>query len=285
VDNKVSKCQFKNMILNNISIEDIDYSHLTDMSYLFEECYQLEEIPYINTSHVTNMEGMFKGCRNFNGEVNFLDVSKVTNMKLMFSECRKFNQPLTDWNVSNVVNMNRMFDLCTSFNQPLDTWEVDNVLDMGGMFNCSFIFNQPLVSWNVSKVENFDGMFYVPLHVIDNLTNVFESALSKGFFTPPQNSLLLGYGIEDPEIIEFNGYSSSLKLWEFNENANIFDMFLDHKRFISLLDQNLLIERLFSLMLINEFTYKSLLISKDSLLIEKYILNVLNSNMEGANYV
>jgi len=113
-----------------------------------------------DTSNVTNMQGMFYGCTNFNQPLNSWNVSSVTTMQDMFHTCTNFNQPLNSWNVSSVTNMTNMFYDCTNFNQPLNSWNVSSVTTMAYMFQTCTNFNQPLNSWNVSNVTNMQGMFH-----------------------------------------------------------------------------------------------------------------------------
>ena len=56
-------------------------------------------------------------CNNFNQDIgNYWDVSIVTNMEGMFYGCSQFNQDISRWNVGNVTNMDSMFSECTNFN-------------------------------------------------------------------------------------------------------------------------------------------------------------------------
>jgi hypothetical protein len=41
----ITKEQLRDKILNNEDITGIDYSHITDMSYMFDECTSLEKVP------------------------------------------------------------------------------------------------------------------------------------------------------------------------------------------------------------------------------------------------
>src|SRR5210317_962153 len=115
--------------------------------------------PFLCTSFVTDMSGLFKRLEHFNMPIGHWDTSRVTNMKEMFAEALSFNQPIGDWDVGKVMYMSEMFENAYSFNQPINRWNVSNVIDMDEMFAYATSFNQPIGDWDVGKVMNMSGMF------------------------------------------------------------------------------------------------------------------------------
>ena len=57
------------------------------------------------------MSELFEGT-DFNGDISKWDVSNVTDMYGMFCGCKSFNQDISGWDVSKVKNMNKMFENC-----------------------------------------------------------------------------------------------------------------------------------------------------------------------------
>jgi surface protein len=116
----------------------LDLNGTTNLSGLFQNCYNLTIVPNIsewNVSNVTDMSNMFSGASSFNQDIGYWNVSNVTDMSNMFSGATSFNQNINGgsceiigkegyciWDVSNVTNMSNMFSGATSFNEPLNLW-------------------------------------------------------------------------------------------------------------------------------------------------------------------
>ncbi len=147
-------------------IENLKTDNVTDMSYMFYNCSNLEHlfISGLNTSNVTDMQYMFGSCSNLKDiEIGNLFITpNVTNMAGMFSYCEQLtNLDLSGFNTAKVTDMHDMFHNCMKLMtlnvQSFDTKEVTN---MGSMFyNCSALTTLNVTSFNTAKVTDMSSMF------------------------------------------------------------------------------------------------------------------------------
>mgnify|MGYP004528521641 CR=1 FL=1 len=183
---------FSGVIADSIlGLENFDTSKVTDMSFMFASLDlngKNLDLSKLNTSNVTNMEGMF-----FDVTVNQLDLSnwntsKVTNMSHMFS-CIKANSivGLNKFDTSKVTDMSGMFGTDETFfyssksteieTLDIGNWDTSNVTNMSSMFTNSKFKSLILTNFRATKLTNANEMFKglnVEKLYIDNLdlTNV-----------------------------------------------------------------------------------------------------------------
>lgn len=125
----------------NVPLENIDVSRITDMHKLF-----------------CKTNGMNR--KDFSG-IETWDVSHVIDMCSMFSiTCISMHSmDIGGWDVSNVRDMSQMFAMTVGFNADISGWDVSNVRDMSNMFHGAKLFDCDLSRWNVSKVCDMWQMF------------------------------------------------------------------------------------------------------------------------------
>ena len=132
-----------------------------DYAFYFNRCSNLNlnaVSDVLNTSSITNMEGMLRYCTSLTSvnNINSWDVSNVIYMSQMFDNSPLFNSDISSWDVGNVNNMANMFSYAAAFNQNIGSWDVSNVQYLYAMFSYATAFNQNLGSWNVSNVLYFN---------------------------------------------------------------------------------------------------------------------------------
>lgn len=136
--------------------EVFDFTNVTDMSYMFQDCSKLTTISQLDTSSVTDMNNMFSECINLQS-IPLLDTSSVTNMERMFSDCALLaSVPL--FNTSSVTNMSWMFMGCELLTT-VPLLDTSNVTNMSNMFKfCTNLTTIP--QFNTSNVTNVASLFY-----------------------------------------------------------------------------------------------------------------------------
>ena len=131
-------CSFLFMGLNTKNIEidlsAFDFSKVTTMKGMFasttaidgkgNDRTKISKITFpsnIDTSNVTNMEGLFWGCKELiTLDLTGFDTTKVTSMNYMFRACSKLEEIMLDptkFTDDSLTSVYRMFDECNALKQ------------------------------------------------------------------------------------------------------------------------------------------------------------------------
>ena len=110
----LNKDSFKN---NHITFWET--ACLTNMIGMFQgRRLRFNSLLLWNTRNVTNMSRLFNLCFEYNQPIYFI-TDNVEDISCCFRYCKKFNQPLK-LNTKNVKNMNFMLEGCSSFDQEVE---------------------------------------------------------------------------------------------------------------------------------------------------------------------
>ena len=148
-----------------IGLNNLDTSKVTDMSWMFSDCYSLEELDLssFDTGKVTNMAHMFSDCHSLKElDLSSFNTGKVTDMSLMFFGCNSLEElDLSSFNTGKVTDMSSMFGVCNSLEElDLSSFDTGKVTNMGYMFSdCHSLEELDLSSFNTKNVTSMRGMF------------------------------------------------------------------------------------------------------------------------------
>ena len=151
--------------LTNIEgLQNLNTSNVTDMNGMFQGCSLTSlDLKNFNTSNVTDMNGMFAGCYALTAlDLSSFNTSNVRGMNGMFANCSALTSlDLKNFNTSNVRTMNIMFSGCSALtNLDLKNFNTEEVWDMSYMFwDCSALTSLDLMNFNTSNVKDMRRMF------------------------------------------------------------------------------------------------------------------------------
>ena len=97
----------------------------------------IEGLEHLNTSQVTDMNGMFEYCESLTAlNLSSFNTAKVTDMSWMFSCCDSLTAlDLSSFDTSKVTNMSGMFFACDSLTElDLSNFDTAKVTDRYAMF-------------------------------------------------------------------------------------------------------------------------------------------------------
>ena len=91
---------------------EIDSSQVTNMSNMFRGCSSLTTVPAMDTSNVTTMSDMFRGCSSLIA-VPDMHTGQATDMSNMFYDCSSLTT-VPDMDTRNATSVSDMFRGCSS---------------------------------------------------------------------------------------------------------------------------------------------------------------------------
>lgn len=210
--------------------ENIALYHTLTAENISEYKDKIVYLPKIDTSHMTNMDGMFKSFKNLLA-IPLLDTSNVTSMREMFSECEKLiHIPLLD--TKNVTDMYYMFSGCDLETIPL--LDTGKVTTMQGMFSGASLLHT-LPKLNTSNVTNMSSMF-IGSHIETLPSLDTKKVTDMSFWLSYNSSITLIQQIDMSSVtsagdmfgncsnlqhIKIKGLRTSLKLWSTSAHKRI----------------------------------------------------------------
>ena len=133
---------------------------------MFYNCSKLTSIEFgsgFNTSNVTDMHELFRGCNKLTSlNVSSFNTSNVQRMDAMFYGCSGLTSlDVSSFNTSNVVSMSRAVDSVFYQNAPdgHSIPEYNKYILLGMFAGCSSLTSLDLSSFNTSKVTDMRGLF------------------------------------------------------------------------------------------------------------------------------
>ena len=145
---------------------------IVSMSYMFFYSQTtIIDTSSFDTSNVTDMSYMFHYCSNLNNvDVSVFDTKNVTDMSYMFSKSRSLSSlDVSNFDTSNVTNMTRMFNgyplTDSSYSQlaqiiGIENFDTSKVNDMSWMFaHLPYLTKLDLRYFDTSKVTTMHSMF------------------------------------------------------------------------------------------------------------------------------
>ena len=144
--------------------------------YCLNSLKSIEGLEHLNTSQVTDMSFMFRGCKSLTTlDLTSFDTSKVVNMREMFITCLSLTTlDLSRFDTSEVTDMSWMFWGCESLTAlDLSRFDTSEVTDMSCMFwGCESLTALDLTSFDTSKVRSMSYMF----SGCESLTTIYSNS-------------------------------------------------------------------------------------------------------------
>lgn len=171
---------FADSDIRSLDLSGFTFDSVTAMKNMFYRDCRLEELKLpetANTSKVTDMSGLFKGCQSLKsiGNLNALDTGSVTTMAGMFGEYYfHYGKPygaieyfgpamesidLSGFDTKNVTDMSEMFWMPELKAVDISAFDTGKVTTMSKMFNFDSVTTLNVSGINTENVTDMSGMF------------------------------------------------------------------------------------------------------------------------------
>ena len=146
------------------SFKEARPTNMAGWFYYLEALTTLKGLENLNTSEVTDMRGLFCGCKSLlKLDLSTFNTNKVTMMESMFQRCSNLQEVnLSSFNTAKVTSMISMFRGCNSLKAlDLSSFNTSEVTMMIEMFQeCTALTKLDLSNFVTTKMSNFRGMFH-----------------------------------------------------------------------------------------------------------------------------
>lgn len=138
----------------------IDTSNCTGFSNAFSNCFSLRHIPNINTNNGISFSYMFNNCHSLESIPSTLNTDSATansDFRCMFNYCMTIKS-IPSINTSNAKNLYNFCGSCSNL-ETVPTLDCSSAQDMGSMFSsCNKLTSVSLT--NTGSATNMNMMFY-----------------------------------------------------------------------------------------------------------------------------
>lgn len=198
--------------------EIFDFSNVTDLSYIFDSCKELNSLPpNLAFSKVTKIEAAFRGTTSLNDEVN-IEPLDVPSLEGFFQRS----------NISKILNLS-VQSAFTAFNafESSKLTEIGNI-DLPDIVTATYAFsNIPIVHFpkiNIPKIANCSFIFYNNQSMqsleywdfsnVTEATNMFKgcsalSSIGDVIFLHTALSLADSPNIDEETLNRFGGFANA----------------------------------------------------------------------------
>lgn len=159
--------KYSRYIVKPASTAELEMIITNEILQYGEEC----SLNHIDTSAITDMSFLF-AFSTFNGDISKWDVSNVTDMSGMF-QSSKFNGDISNWDVKNVIYAHKMF-YAAKFNKSIDKLNFKHLRHASYMFEKSS-FDKDITMLKFPALEYAKGMFENTKITIEDIYKIKEN--------------------------------------------------------------------------------------------------------------